>query len=238
MEIIPAIDLRHGACVRLFQGDYSREEVFGNDPVAVAMQWRDAGATMLHVVDLDGAAAGEIVNRDAVVGIMSLQGVSVEVGGGIRTFVDADWLVRKGARRVILGTIAVEEPALVRRLAEEFGDAIVVSLDARDGRIATRGWLVDTHVDVLDLCQEMHAAGVSRFIYTDVRRDGTLTEPNYDAIGRLVRSTDAPIVAAGGITTIDQVAYLRGIGVAGAILGKSIYSGSIDLKEAIDLYGG
>ncbi|MFW6056845.1 MAG: 1-(5-phosphoribosyl)-5-[(5-phosphoribosylamino)methylideneamino]imidazole-4-carboxamide isomerase [Chloroflexota bacterium] len=238
MEIIPAIDLRHGACVRLFQGDYSREEVFGTDPSAVAERWRDAGATMVHVVDLDGAAAGELVNKAAIGGILSVPGVRVEVGGGIRTLGDADWLMSNGTERVILGTMSVEEPALVRQLVDTFDGAIVVSLDARDGRIATRGWLVDTQVDVSDLCEKMREAGVSRFIYTDVRRDGTLTEPNFDAIERLVAGTDAPVVAAGGITTIEHIARLRDIGAAGAILGKSIYTGSIDLKEAIDLYGG
>lgn len=238
MEIIPAIDLRHGACVRLFQGDYSREEVFGTDPSAVAERWREAGATMVHVVDLDGAAAGELVNRDAIARILSLSGVRVEVGGGVRTFDDADWLISHGTERVILGTISVEEPALVRRLADAFDGAIVVSLDARDGRIATRGWLVDTQVDVSELCEKMCEVGVSRFIYTDVRRDGTLTEPNFDAIERLIASTDAPVVAAGGITTLEHVAQLRNIGAAGAILGKSIYTGSIDLRQAIELYGG
>jgi len=238
MEIIPAIDLRHGACVRLFQGDYSQEQVFDTDPVAVAVRWRDAGARLLHVVDLDGAAAGELVNRDAVERIMSVPGVRVEVGGGIRTFRDAEWLVSRGAERVIIGTVAVEEPELVRRLVNAFASALVVSLDARDGRIATRGWLVDTQVEVSQLCLEMQEAGVSRFIYTDVRRDGTLTEPNFEAIEHLVRKTSVPVVAAGGITTIEHIARLQQIGVAGAILGKSVYSGSIDLREAIDLYGG
>jgi phosphoribosylformimino-5-aminoimidazole carboxamide ribotide isomerase len=238
MEIVPAIDLRHGACVRLYQGDYSREEVFDTDPVAVAGRWRDAGAHMLHVVDLDGAAAGEVVNRDAIAAILATPGVSVEVGGGIRTFADADWLVSNGAARVILGTVAVEEPDLVRRLVGAFGGAVVVSLDARDGRMATRGWLVDTQVDVSELCRAMREAGVSRFIYTDVKRDGTLTAPNFEAIGRLVRSTDAPVAAAGGITTLEDIARLRDVGAAGAILGKSIYTGSIDLRMAIELYGG
>lgn len=238
MEIIPAIDLRHGSCVRLFQGDYSREEVFHVDPVAVAQRWLKCGAALIHVVDLDGAAEGALVNMDTIDRIMSIPGLRVEIGGGIRTYEDADWLVSKGAERVILGTVAVEEPELVQRMVEAFGDAIVVSLDARDGRIATRGWLVDTQVDVSELCTAMRAAGVARFIYTDVRRDGTLTEPNFDAIQRLVENVDAPVVAAGGITTLAHVERLQAAGTAGAILGRSIYTGSIDLREAIDLYGG
>jgi len=238
MQILPAIDLRHGQCVRLFQGDYAQEEVFDTDPVAVARRWRHAGAGMLHVVDLDGAAAGELVNRDAIASILQVPEVRVEVGGGIRTVDDADWLFVENAGRVILGTVAVEEPELVRRLVDKYGDGIVVSLDARDGRIATRGWLVDTQVDVSELCRKMREAGVSRFIYTDVRRDGTLTEPNFEAIERLVHSTDAPVVAAGGITIIEHIARLRDIGAAGAILGRALYAGSIDLGEAIELYGG
>ena len=238
MEVIPAIDLRHGVCVRLFQGDYDKEEVFDDSPSAVAQRWLSCGAGLIHVVDLDGAAEGRLVNKDGILDVMSVEGVRVEVGGGIRTKADADWLFKHDAERIVLGTVAVEDPPLVTDLVQAYPGAIVVSLDARDGWITTRGWLVGTQVLVTELCLRMREVGVSRFVYTDVRRDGTLTEPNFAAIERLVRSTDAPVVAAGGFATLEHLRLLRDTGAAGAILGKALYTGSIDLGEAISLYGG
>jgi len=238
MEIIPAIDLRHGACVRLFQGDYDKEEVFDKDPLAVAQRWQACGAALIHIVDLDGAAKGHLVNMDGILAVTSVPGVQVEVGGGIRTSADAGWLFEHDVERIILGTVAVEDPALVSQLVEAYKEAIVVSLDARDGYVTTRGWLVGTQVPVADLCLKMREAGVSRFVYTDVRRDGTLTEPNFETLEALVRSTDAPVVAAGGIASLEHLRLLRDAGAAGAILGKALYTGSVDLTEAITLYGG
>ncbi len=238
MEVIPAIDLRHGVCVRLFQGDYDKEEVFHDSPSAVAQRWQTCGAGLIHVVDLDGAAGGGLVNKDGILDVMSVEGVRVEVGGGIRTKADADWLFEHDAERIVLGTVAVEDPPLVTDLVRAYPEAIVVSLDARDGWITTRGWLVGTRVSVTELCLRMREVGVSRFVYTDVRRDGTLTEPNFAAIERLARSTDAPVVAAGGFSSLEHLRLLRDTGAAGAILGKALYTGSIDLAEAISLYGG
>lgn len=238
MEIIPAIDLRHGACVRLFQGDYNREEVFNDDPSSVARRWRDCGAGLIHVVDLDGAAGGRLMNLDSIISMLSIEGVRLEVGGGIRSRETAEGLFNQGVERVVLGTVAVEDPELVGALAAAYPGAVVVSLDARDGLVTTRGWLVGTEVPVAELCGQMEAAGVSRFVYTDVRRDGTMTEPNFEALERLVNSTKAPIVAAGGITSLDHLRRLKDAGAAGAILGKAIYVGSIDLGEALSLYGG
>jgi len=238
MEVIPAIDLRHGLCVRLFQGDYDKEEVFHDSPSAVAQRWQACGAGLIHIVDLDGAAEGRLVNKEGILDVTAVEGVRVEVGGGIRTKADADWLFEHDAERIVLGTIAVENPQLVTDLVQAYSGAIVVSLDARDGWITTRGWLVGTRVSVTDLCQRMTEVGVSRFVYTDVRRDGTLTEPNYAALERLAASTDAPVVAAGGIASLEHLRLLRDAGAAGAILGKALYTGSIDLSEAISLYGG
>ena len=238
MEVIPAIDLRLGVCVRLFQGDYDKEEVFDESPSAVALRWRSCGAELIHVVDLDGAAEGRLVNKDGILDVMSVDGVRVEVGGGIRTKADADWLFEQDAERIVLGTVAVEDPPLVTDLVQAYPGMIVVSLDARDGWITTRGWLVGTEVSVTELCLRMREVGVSRFVYTDVWRDGTLTEPNFAAIERLARSTDAPVVAAGGFATLEHLRLLRDAGAAGAILGKALYTGSIDLGEAISLYGG
>ena len=160
------------------------------------------------------------------------------MGGGIRTTEDAGWLFDHGVERIVLGTAAIEDPEMVSSLVRLYGDAIVVSLDARDGYVTTRGWLVGTQVRVVDLCRTMRTIGVARFVYTDVRRDGTLTEPNFEALEEVARGTDAPVVAAGGIATIEHVRRVRDAGAAGAILGKAIYTGSIDLREAISLYGG
>lgn len=238
MEIIPAIDLRHGACVRLFQGDYNKEEVFDQDPSSVARRWHAKGARLIHVVDLDGAAGGRLMNLDVILSLLHIEDIALEVGGGIRTLQTAEELFRRGVERVVLGTAAVEDPGLVETLSAAHPGSVVVSLDARDGYVTTRGWLVGTRVPVADLCERMVAAGVSRFVYTDVKRDGTMTEPNFDALERLVRSTSAPVVAAGGITSLDHLRRLREVGAAGAILGKAIYVGSIDLGEALKLYGG
>jgi phosphoribosylformimino-5-aminoimidazole carboxamide ribotide isomerase len=238
MEIIPAIDLRHGACVRLYQGDYQREEVFDQDPAAVARRWHSYGARLIHVVDLDGAAGGRLMNLESIVSMLAIDGVRLEVGGGIRTKEDADGLFDRGVQQVVLGTAAIESPDLVTELVAAHPGAIIVSLDARDGFVTTRGWLVGTQVEVSELCERMFEAGVSRFVYTDVRRDGTMTEPNFEALERLVRSTPAPVVAAGGITSLEHLRRLSDVGAAGAILGKAIYVGSIDLGEALSLYGG
>ena len=238
MEVIPAIDLRHGACVRLYQGDYNREEVFDTDPGGVAVRWKSCGAGWIHVVDLDGAAEGHLINKSAIEEIVSVGDVKIEVGGGIRTVDDASWLLEHGVSRIVLGTVAIEDPGLVDSLVAAYGDAVAVSLDARDGLVTTRGWLVSTEVSVVDLCHQMRESGVSRFVYTDVRRDGTLTEPNYEALQALIASTDAPVVAAGGIATLGHLRRLSEIGAAGAILGRAIYTGSIELSEAIAQFGG
>ena len=238
MEVIPAIDLRHGACVRLYQGDYNREEVFDTDPVRVAGRWKICGAEWIHVVDLDGAAEGHLVNKSAIEEIVSVGDVKVEVGGGIRTLDDASWLFEHGVSRIVLGTVAIEDPSLVDSLVAAYGNAVVVSLDARDGLVTTRGWLVSTEVPVIELCHQMRESGVSRFVYTDVRRDGTLTEPNYEALQALIKSTDALIVAAGGIASLEHLRRLSEVGAAGAILGKAIYTGSVELGEAIAQFGG
>jgi len=237
MEVIPAIDLRHGACVRLYQGDYNRQEVFDTEPGEVAVRWRECGAGWIHVVDLDGAADGHLVNKGPIEEIVAA-GAKVEVGGGIRTLDDASWLFDHGVSRIVLGTVAIEEPELVSSLVSAYGDAVAVSLDARDGLVTTRGWLVSTQMPVVALCHQMQKAGVSRFVYTDVKRDGTLTEPNYDALQSLIESTDAPVVAAGGIATMEHLRQLKEVGAAGAILGKAIYTGSIELSEAIAQFGG
>ena len=238
MEIIPAIDIRNGKCVRLYQGDYTQQTIFNEDPGVVALKWQAQGAQWLHVVDLDGAAIGEPKNMMVVEEIMKESGLLVELGGGIRRENVVEDLLRKGVSRVILGTIAIENPELVKRLCRRFGETVVVGLDARDGKIAIHGWRKDTVVDVLELGREMMEAGARRLIYTDIKRDGTLTEPNFDVVRGLVSSLSVPIIASGGISKLGHLQRLNELGVEGAIIGKALYTGDIDLQEAIVKFGG
>ena len=238
MEVIPAIDLRGAKCVRLYQGDYDQQTVFNEEPIAVALRWYSQGAKWLHIVDLDGAAMGEPRNIAAVEGIMKESGLLVELGGGIRREDVAEELLHKGVSRVILGTSAIENPRLVENLCRQFGEAIIVGLDARDGRVAIHGWRKDTAIEVLELSQEMVELGVRRFIYTDIKRDGTLTEPNFDVVRELVSRLNVPIIVAGGISRLEHLRRLRELGVEGAIIGKALYTGDVDLEEAIIKFGG
>jgi phosphoribosylformimino-5-aminoimidazole carboxamide ribotide isomerase len=237
MEIIPAIDIRGGKCVRLYQGDYNQQTVFDQDPVTAALTWYSQGAQWLHIVDLDGAVAGEPKNMEVVEEIIKESGLLIELGGGIRQEEVAEKLLRQGVSRTILGTAAIENRELVKKLCQQFGEAIAVSLDARDGKIAIHGWQKDTVVEVLQLSREMVNAGVRRFIYTDIKRDGTLTEPSFDMINRLLAEVNVPIIAAGGISKLEHLRRLKELGVEGAIIGKALYTGDIALGEAIINFG-
>ena len=234
MEVIPAIDLRGGRCVRLYQGDYSRETVYSDDPVGVAIRWREQGAPRLHVVDLDGASRGTPVNLDAVRAIADGAGVPVQYGGGVRSFETAEVLLDLGLDRVILGTAAVRSPELVQRLCSERGsDRVVVAVDARDGLVAVEGWAEGTSVTAAALVAEMVGFGVRRFLYTDISRDGTLSEPNFEAIDSLLKTTKCPLQASGGVSHQRHLVQLASMGVEGAIVGKALYTGDLDLAAAI-----
>ena len=233
MEIIPAIDLKGGKCVRLYQGDYSKETVFSVDPVATALKWQEQGARWLHLVDLDGAAAGEVRNTQAIEDIVKNTSLKVELGGGIRRADVVEQLIKLGVKRVILGTVAVEQIELTKRIIKKFGEAIVVGIDARDSYVTTHGWMKISTMTVLELSQAMAAIGASRIIYTDVKRDGTLTEPNYDTTAELVRTLKIPVVASGGVSSIEHIRKLAALGAEGVIIGKALYTGDIDLKEAL-----
>jgi phosphoribosylformimino-5-aminoimidazole carboxamide ribotide isomerase len=235
MDIIPAIDIRGGRCVRLYQGDYAKETVFSDDPVAVALRWQRQGARWLHLVDLDGAAKGEVVNFPTIANIVRGVDIAAEVGGGIRDEDTVSRLLNLGVKRVILGTVAVEKPEMVAELCQKFGEAIAVGIDARDGYVAKRGWLEDTDIDALVLARKMASLGVSRIIYTDIKRDGTLTEPDFEAIGRMVKGVNIPVIAAGGISRLEHLERLKELGVAGAIIGRALYTGDIDLRQALKL---
>ena len=237
MEIIPAIDIRDGKCVRLYQGDYNQQTVFNENPVTVALTWHSQGAKWLHIVDLDGAAAGKPKNMDMVLQIIKESGLLIELGGGIRQEEVAEKLLCQGVSRIILGTAAIENRKMVKKLCQRFGEAVAVSLDARDGKIATHGWRKNTVFEVLQLSREMINAGVRRLIYTDIKKDGTLTEPNFDMINILLAETNVPIIVAGGIAKLGHLHRLKELGVEGAIIGKALYTGDINLGEAIINFG-
>jgi phosphoribosylformimino-5-aminoimidazole carboxamide ribotide isomerase len=233
MEVIPSIDLKGGRCVRLYQGDYAKETVFSNDPVGTAQRWESLGAPRLHLVDLDGAASGEPQHLALVARIAATLRIPVQVGGGIRQMEMIEQYVKAGIKRVVLGTAAVENPKLVGEACLAFGDAIVLGVDARDGFVAVRGWQDKTAVSAADLIQKMEALGARRFIYTDIARDGTLTEPNFQAIAELMAKTRSPIIASGGVTSIDHLRRLSQLGVEGAIIGRALYTGDIRLDKAL-----
>jgi phosphoribosylformimino-5-aminoimidazole carboxamide ribotide isomerase len=234
MEIIPAIDIKDGNCVRLYQGDYSKQTIFDTKPAAVALRWKTQGARWLHIVDLDGAATGEMGNLIAIEEIIRTSGLLVQIGGGIRREEVAEELMRKGVNRIVLGTAAVEKPELVKKLCRRFGEAIIVGLDTRDGMVYCHGWQKDTVIGVLQLGQLMVKLGVKRFIYTDIKRDGTLTEPNFETVGKLIAEMPVPIIASGGISRLEHLQRLEELGVEGAIIGKALYTGDINLREAIN----
>lgn len=234
MEIIPAVDLRHGKCVRLFQGDYAQETVFSDDPVEMALRWQSLGAPRLHIVDLDGAATGEPANLDIVKEIASAMLISTQLGGGIRDLETIEKVLKLGIERVILGTAAVEDRSLVKEACRKFDDAIIVGIDVREGRIATRGWQRQTGLAATEFARIMVRLGVKRFVYTDIERDGTLTEPNFAAIFEMVKTVRVPVIAAGGISSLSHLKLLKELGVEGAIVGKALYTGDIKLKQALD----
>ncbi len=233
MDIIPAVDIRDGKCVRLYQGDYGMETVFSDDPVAMALKWQSLGATRLHIVDLDGAAAGKPGNLKAITGIANTVVVPIQVGGGIRQLETMENLLKLGVERIILGTVAIENQDLVRQACRRFGQAVAVSIDSREGKASTHGWQQDTEAGVLDLAHSLIKLGVKRFIFTDISRDGTLTEPNFSAILELVDAVRYPVIASGGVSSISHLKVLKKLGVEGAIIGKALYTNDINLKEAL-----
>ncbi len=233
MEVIPAIDIRGGLCVRLFQGDFAQETIYGDDPLEMALKWQSQGATRLHIVDLDGAESGNPQNLEAIRRISETVFVPIEVGGGIRSLATMERLIKLGADRVILGTAAVDNPGMVKEACRNFRQAVVVSIDARDGCLTTHGWKQSTGLRAVDFARKMVSLGVRRFVYTDVSRDGTLTEPNFLSIFELVDSTKFPVIASGGVATPLHIRLLKKIGVEGAIVGKALYTNDISLPQAL-----
>ena len=234
MRLYPAIDLKDGQCVRLLKGEMDKATVFGDDPAAQARAFQDAGAEWLHLVDLNGAFAGEPVNGDAVRAILSATGIPAQLGGGIRDMDTIAMWLDAGLARVILGTVAVENPDLVREAARAFPGQVAVGLDARGGRVATRGWAEETDMQVTDLARAFEDAGIAAIIYTDIDRDGAMQGPNVAATEALARAVHVPVIASGGVSSLDDLRRLKATGVIeGAISGRALYDGAIDLGEAL-----
>ncbi|MDJ0619264.1 MAG: 1-(5-phosphoribosyl)-5-[(5-phosphoribosylamino)methylideneamino]imidazole-4-carboxamide isomerase [Calothrix sp. MO_192.B10] len=240
MEVIPAIDLLSGRCVRLYQGDYEQSQVFNENPVEVAKQWEEQGATRLHVVDLDGAKAGKIVNLEAIAAIVAAISIPVEVGGGLRSLDSVQQLLNLGVRWAILGTVAVEQPELVQQLCQQFPEQIIIGIDARNGKVATRGWLETSEVLATQLATQMQELGAAAVIYTDIHRDGTLSGPNLDALREMAGAINIPVIASGGMSSVTDLLSLLALepqGVTGAIVGRALYTGDISLGEALQAVG-
>jgi phosphoribosylformimino-5-aminoimidazole carboxamide ribotide isomerase len=235
MILYPAIDLKDGQAVRLLRGAMEQATVFNDDPAAQARAFVEAGADWLHLVDLNGAFAGRPVNAGAVEAILAAcPGTPAQLGGGIRDMATIEGWLEKGLARVILGTVAVEDPALVRAAAQRFPGQVAVGIDARAGRVATRGWAEETEVEATDLAKRFEDAGVAAIIYTDIDRDGAMGGPNLAATEALARAVEVPVIASGGVSSLDDLIALRDTGVvAGAISGRALYDGKLDLRAAL-----
>jgi phosphoribosylformimino-5-aminoimidazole carboxamide ribotide isomerase len=235
MILYPAIDLKDGQAVRLLRGDMDKATVFNEDPAAQARAFVDAGCEWLHLVDLNGAFAGEPVNAAPVEAILQSCNVPAQLGGGIRDMKTIETWVSKGLARVILGTVAVENPDLVRDAAREFPGKVAVGIDARGGKVATKGWAEETDVDATDLAKSFEDAGVCAIIYTDINRDGAMQGPNVEATADLARAVSIPVIASGGVSSLDDLIALKSCGVAlnGAISGRALYDGALDLNAAL-----
>jgi len=235
MEVIPAIDMRGGCCVRLQQGDYGRETVFGEDPAAMAAFWESEGAKRIHLVDLDGARDGRPVNIEAVRGILQAVKVPCQLGGGIRDTETVDRWLEAGIDRVIVGTQALKDPAWFRRLSLERPGRIALGLDARDGRVATAGWLDVSDVSAAELAQQFADLPLAAVVYTDIARDGMLQGVNLESTGALARALKVPVIASGGIGSLGDIASVAALPVGGCIVGRALYDGRFRLREAIAL---
>lgn len=237
MRLYPAIDIINQQAVRLVQGDYARETVYDKDPVKVAKKWEDAGASFIHVVDLDGAKDGSWHNKEVISTIAKSVKIPVQTGGGIRSMEDIKERLESGINRVILGTIAIKEPHLVKEAVTTFGsDRIVVGIDAKDGLVAIHGWEEVSTMTALSLCQEVKAMGVKTIIYTDIAKDGMMAGPNLEQTKLLIDATGLDIIASGGVSSYDDLVNVQSIKAEGVILGKSLYVGAIDLETAINQF--
>lgn len=232
MKIIPAIDLRNGNCVRLRQGNYALEQVYSSDPVALALQWQAAGAKALQLIDLDGARTGTVQNVQVITAIAAQLTIPIQVGGGIQSVETIEQLLSMGVSKVIIGTLALEDEQRLQQCITTYGDKIIVSLDSKDGQLLKRGWLKDSGKQLLATAQRLEQVGVQSFIYTDILKDGTLTQPNYVGISELRAAVSVPITIAGGVSSVTDIKRLSAVGVAGVIVGRALLEGRLTIEEA------
>jgi phosphoribosylformimino-5-aminoimidazole carboxamide ribotide isomerase len=234
MLVIPAIDLKDGLCVRLLQGRQEDTTVYSDDPVATARKWESMGARLLHIVDLDGAFTGKQANIESIIRIRRAINIDIEVGGGIRNIARIDHLLSEGINRVILGTVAIDKPELVKTACARYPGRIIAGIDAKDGDVAVNGWLQITSTKAGELAFRMQELGCGGIIYTDIAKDGMLSGPNIGAVSAMVEGLNIPVIASGGISSIEDIKSLAAIkGLWGAITGKALYAGTMDLREAI-----
>ena len=236
MILFPAIDIRNGRCVRLTEGKFECETVFAEDPAEMAVRWADAGAEYLHVVDLDGALAGQSSNTEVIKRILAKVKIPVQVGGGIRTLANIEKMLALGVTRVILGSVAVRDPELVRAACQKFPGQVVVGIDAKNGEVAVEGWGIGGGIGAVELAKKMAAVGVEHIIYTDISRDGMLSGVNVEATAELAKTSGIKVIASGGVSSLADIKALQlheADGIEGCIIGKAIYTGALDLKEAL-----
>lgn len=238
MEVIPAIDLKGGKCVRLFQGRADRETVYYENPLEVALMWERKGARRLHMVDLDGAFQGSPQNKAVIKNIAAALQIPIQLGGGIRTEETVEELLSLGISRVIIGTAAVDNPGLVERLVGTYGEKVMVGVDAQDGLVAVKGWVESSTLKALDLVKEMERVGIEEVVYTDISRDGTLQGPNFDSTREIAENTGVKIIASGGVSSLEDIKKakeLEGVGISGIIVGQALYTGKFTLEEALKI---
>ena len=235
MEIFPAIDISGGKCVRLIQGLRKQETVYGDDPVEMAQKWMHEGAKRLHIVDLDGAFDDNNYNAHIIGKIAQAVDIPIQMGGGIRSLERLRLVFEMGVKRAILGTAAIEKPDFVEEVVLLYGDSIAIGIDAKEGKVAIRGWTRNSEVDVIELALKMKGIGVKTVIYTDISRDGMLTGPNVEATVRLIETTELDVIASGGISSLDDLVKLKAINVSGVIIGKALYNGNFSLVDALEL---
>jgi phosphoribosylformimino-5-aminoimidazole carboxamide ribotide isomerase len=236
MIVIPAIDLKDGKCVRLLQGKKDEVTVYSDNPAEMAKQWVELGAKLLHVVDLDGAFTGEQKNFEKIKEIRKAIHIPIELGGGIRDIQRIDRLIDLGVDRTIIGTSAAKDPDMVKEACEKYPGKVLVGIDAKDGKVAVKGWVEVTELEAIEFAEKMEKSGAAGIIYTDISRDGMLTGPNIDAMAKMVQAINIPVIASGGVSKLDDIKSLMQIkDLWGVITGKALYSGALDLKEAIEV---
>ena len=235
MIIFPAIDIKENKCVRLLQGDFDKVNIYGDDPSAMAKRWEDKNAQFIHIVSLNGARGEGKVNDESIKKILSTVNIPIQIGGGIRSQERVQELLNMGVNRVIVGSIAIKNKELLKKLVKKYKEKIVVSIDAKNGKVAVQGWEEISDVDSLELCKELEQIGVKTIVYTDISKDGMMIGPNFNIYEKLSKETNLDIIASGGVTTIEDVKRLKDMDLYGAIIGKALYENKIELKEVLDL---